>query len=550
LSGIRVRRLALAAAALAALRAAEPFGAAPAAPRPKLVLFVSVDQMRGDYLERFASSFEGGFRTLLARGAVFSRAFYRHASTETGPGHALLLSGRHGRDSGIVANDWCDRLTRRRVNVVEDASVRPLGGPGRGRSPANFIGLTIGDRLKAASPASRVVGVAMKDRAAILMAGPRADAAYWYDDTAGRFITSTYYMKAAPAWLDDWNAAGHVDALHGRTWTRLLPDAAVYERLAGPDHAAGEWDGKDTVFPHAIRGARGSRAFYDDVRRTPWADELVLDVALQALEQHDLGADDATDLLAVGFSATDIIGHTYGPDSQEILDQMLRLDRTLGRLLAAVEKRVGRDGYVFGLGADHGVMPLVERLQAQGTPARRVQPEALEAPVRRALGEAFPAKAGLIAAYDYPHFYLDLESIARQELRRAEVESVIEKALFGSGLVAAVYTSARLLGDPPPDDPYFVLFRNAYFEPRSPHLLVRLKPHVYMDHEYWGGTSHGSPEEYDRHVAMALLGPGIRPGRHDGPCGPEEIAPTLSAILGLDYALESGQRVLREALAP
>jgi predicted AlkP superfamily pyrophosphatase or phosphodiesterase len=535
---------------VALLVAAQP-GSRPPAERPKLLLFVSVDQMRHDYLERFAGLFRGGFRTLLERGAVFTRSLYRHSNTETGPGHALLLSGRHGRDTGIVANSWYDRLARRSVNVVEDPSVAPVGGPGKGRSPAHFIGLTLGDRLKRASPASKVVGVALKDRSAILMAGPRADAAYWYDPDAGRFITSSYYVTSAPAWLDAWNAEGGVDALHGRRWTRLLPDTALYERLAGPDHVEGEWDRTDTVFPHGIRGARGSREFYDDLRRTPYADELTLELALRALDGHELGRDDATDVLAVGFSATDFIGHTYGPESQEQMDQILRLDRTLGRLLEELERRVGREGYLFGLGADHGVMPLVERAQSRGLPGLRAHPEAaLGEPVREALAEAFPGAGRLIAHFDQPHFYLDLERLAERGLRRADVERVVEQAALATGIVQRVYTASDLLGDPPDDDPEFALFRNAFFESRSPHLLVRLKPHVYLDDEYVGGTGHGSAEAYDRHVAMGFLGPGVKPGRYAEPCGPEEIAPTLHALLGLDYTLETGQRVLVEMLAP
>jgi predicted AlkP superfamily pyrophosphatase or phosphodiesterase len=515
--------------------------------RPRLVLFVSVDQMRYDYIERFAPLFEGGFKALLERGAVFSNAVYRHANAETGPGHALLLSGRHARDHGIVANAWYDRLLRRGVNVVDDPSVRPVGGPGRPRSPANFIGLTVGDRLKKASPASIVVGVSLKDRSAILMAGPRADAAYWYD--SGRFITSSYYMETAPAWLDAWNAEGRFDALNGKRWERLLPDVSQYERHAGPDAVEGEWDRSDTVFPHRIRGAARSSMFYEDVRRTPFADELTLEVALRALEGHGLGEDDATDLLAVGFSATDMIGHTYGPDSHEQMDQMLRLDRTLGRLLEEVEKRVGRDGYLFGVGADHGVMPLVELTRAKGLPARRARSEEIEKPVRAAVAEAFPGKTGLIAYFDQPHFYLELEGLARQGVKRAELEAVIERAALATGMVMRVYTASRLLGDPPSDDPEFLLFRNAFFEPRSPHVLLRLKDHVYVDDDYSGGTGHGTAAEYDRHIAMGFLGPGVKPGRYAEPCGPEEIAPTLSVLLGLDYPLEAGQRVLTEMLA-
>jgi hypothetical protein len=516
--------------------------------RPKLLLFVSVDQMRSEYLERMAPLFQSGFKRLIDHGAVFTNSFYRHANTETGPGHALLLSGRHARDNGIVANEWWDRLLRRDVNVVEDPTVVAVGVKGRGRSPANFIGQTIGDRLKKASPGSKVVGVAGKDRSAILMSGPRADAAYWFD--SGRFVTSSYYMKTAPAWLDAWNAQAKFDAFAGRTWTRLLPDLALYEKYAGPDAVEGEFDRKDTVFPHQIRGAAGTAELYENVRRTPYADELTLEVALQALDAYELGRDDATDLLAVGFSGTDSIGHTYGPDSQEQMDQMLRLDRTLGRLFDEVEKRVGQGNFVLGLGADHGAMPLVEVLQKRGLPAQRLRHVDVDTPVRDALAAAFPGKTGLVAAFYEPHFYLDLEAIARQGLKRADVERVIEKALLGTGYVARVYTAARLLDDPPADDPDFALFRNAFFEPRSPHLLVRLKPYLYLDDEYPGGTGHGGADEYDRHIVTAFLGPGIKPGRYAERCGPEEIAPTLSKILGLEYPLETGQRVLSEMLAP
>jgi predicted AlkP superfamily pyrophosphatase or phosphodiesterase len=525
-------------------------GGANAPPaRPRLVLFVSVDQMRFDYLTRFAPLFESGLGRILDEGAVFTNARYRHANCETGPGHALLLSGRHARDNGIVANSWYDRLRRKSINVVEDPVVSPLPGPGRPASPANFIGFTVGDLLKKASPASRVVGVSLKDRSAILMAGPRADAAYWYEPKAGRFGSSTYYMPALPPWLEAWNREGKVDALRGALWTRLLSDEALYRRHAGPDDVRGEWDTLDTIFPHRIRGVPPSAEFYEDVRRTPFADELTLEAALLAAQNHDLGTDEATDVLAVGFSATDTIGHTYGPDSQELMDQILRLDRILGRLMAAMEARTGPGRLLVGLSGDHGVMPLVESLRAQGKDARRVHPDALEKPVRQALASRFPGAADLVADFDAGGFTLDLEALSRHGLKQASVETAIEDALLATGLVERVYTGSRLLGDPPADDPHFALFRASFFEPRSPHVAALLKPYVYMDHEYVGGTGHGSPYDYDRHVPVAFLGAGIRPGHHDAQIGPEDIAPTLARLLGLEYRLETGQRVLVEALA-
>lgn len=522
-------------------------GAPPAVKRPRLVLFIAVDQMWSDYIDRFAPLYTGGLKRLREEGVVFTNAYYRHANSETGPGHAALLSGRHARDNGIVANDWFDRLKGAAVNVVEDPTVRAVPGPGRNASPVNFMATTIGDLLKTASPRSKVVGVAGKDRAAILMAGRRADAAYWYEAGSGGFGSSSFYMGELPAWLTAWNAAGHVTAFAGQSWTRLLPDEAPYLKYAGPDDVKGEWDNVDTVFPHKVRGAPPAREFYDDLRRMPFLDEFVLDVALGAMKAHGLGQDDATDVLAVGLSATDGIGHTYGTNSQELMDQLLRLDRVLGRLLTAAEEAAGQDGLLVGLSADHASMPLVEVLKAKGLDARRASPQVLRDAVKAALATRFPQAGELVATFDDPHVYLDLERIAAQHLKRADVEKVVQDALLSTGIVERTYTAADLLGDPPADDPDFVLYRNAFFEPRSPHVIARLKRYVYLD-DRPGGTGHGTVQDYDRHVPIVFLGAGVTKGRIDAPCGPEDIAPTLATLLGLPYRVETGQRVLTEAI--
>jgi predicted AlkP superfamily pyrophosphatase or phosphodiesterase len=517
--------------------------------RPRLVVFVSVDQMHAEYLSRFASLYQGGLKRINEQGAVFPSAYYRHANSETGPGHSVLLSGRHARDTGIVANEWYDRREGAEVNVVDDPASTALPGPGRGASPAHFIGPTLGDLLKKVSPASRVVGVAMKDRSAILMAGPRADAAYWYEIESGSFGSSTYYMRRLPQWLTAWNAAGHLDALLGRVWTRLLPDEAPYLRFAGPDDVRGEWDNVDTVFPHKIRGAAHSRQFYDELRRAPFIDELTLDVALHAMKAHDLGRDEAPDILAVGMSATDVVGHTYGPDSQEIMDQLLRLDRMLGRLFDAAEAQAGRDRVVFGLSADHSSMPLVEVLKAKGLDAKRITPAEIVNPVRQALAARFPNAGDLVKMADGTNVYLDVDAISRQGLSLRAVQEVVKEALLGTGVIRKVYTPVELLGDPPTDDPDFPLVRNSFFESRSPQVIGTLKPYVYVSSRP-GGTGHGTVHDYDRHVPVAFLGQGIKPGHYDGACGPHDIAPTLAVLLGVEYRVEEGQRVLSEALAP
>jgi predicted AlkP superfamily pyrophosphatase or phosphodiesterase len=537
--------LTLAAALLAVAPAAGGAPLPPLSPRPRLVLAVAVDQMRFDYLTRFKPLFTGGLRALWDKGAVFTGARYSYAFTETGPGHSVLLSGRNPSHSGIVANAWWDPLSRSWTNVVDDPVQAAVGGTGRGASPVNLIGFTVGDVLKKASPESRVVGVSQKDRAAVLLAGRRADAAYWYESGHGGYVSSTYYMKTAPAWLARWNASRFVDRYAGRSWARLLPDEGLYLKYAGPDALPGEWDLVDTTFPHAIRGAAGSAALYDDIRRTPFADEMTLEVALLAMDAHGLGRDDATDLLAVSFSATDVIGHTYGAGSQEVMDQILRLDRTLGRLLAEVDRRVGPGRTLVVLSADHGSMPLVETLRAAGIDARRFDPAAMQKGIEDALALAFPATAGLVAAWDLPNLYLDGERIRAAGLKRAAVEAVIERALRATGVVQAVYTREQMLDEPPAGDPDFTLFRNSFFQPRSPDVMTLLKENVYLDARP-GGTGHGTAHEYDRHVPVAFMGPGIRGGVYDAPCSPEDIAVTLGALLGLDYPMEDADRVLTE----
>ena len=532
----------LAAAALAA--------AAPEPTHPRLVLVVSVDQMRYDYLTRFRPLYQGGFKRLLEQGAVFANARYDYANTETGPGHSVILTGRHPSHSGIIANSWWDELTRKWVNVVDDPVQSPVGGGGRGASPANLVGFTLGDALKKASPASRVVGVATKDRSAVLLAGRRADAAYWYETGHGGFITSTYYMAAPPPWLTAWNAGKYADRFAARPWTRLLPDEKTYREYAGEDRLPGEWDNVDTVFPHAVRGKPGEPLFYDDFRRTPYADEMTLDFALAAMEAHGLGIDDATDLFAVGFSATDSIGHTYGAGSQEVMDQLLRLDRTLARLFDEVDRRVGAGRTLVALSADHGAMPLVETLKARGVAAQRVAPAVVDKAVGDALAKRFPPDGGaLVAAYDTPNVYLDLERIAKRGLRRADVEAAVAAALLGTGLVKATYTQEDLLAPADAKDPYLELFRNSFYQPRSPHVMALLSENVYLT-SYVGGAGHGTAHEYDRHVPVVFMGPGVKPGAYSAAMGPQHIAPTLGALIGVEYPLQDADRVLTEAIAP
>lgn len=515
--------------------------------RPRLILVLSVDQMRYDYLTRFGPLFKGSLRLLLDQGAVFSKARLRHGITDTGPGHAMILSGRHPSHTGIVSDSWYDTARKKVTFLVEDPKQTALGGQGGGYSPANLMGSTLGDALKEQSTHSRVVAVSLRERGAILMSGHRGDAAYWYEPARGEFVTSTYYMKETPVWLDQWNRKRVPDRYAGQKWTRLLSDEKLYQKYAGKDAVEGEWDRRDIRFPHAIRGNPPESRFYDDLRRTPFADEITVDVTLEALKAHQLGADGATDILAVGLAGTDIVGHTYGVDSQELMDQLLRLDLTLKKLFDEIERSVGLANTLVILTSNHGVLPLVEVLQAKGMEAQRASPADLKAAADQALQARFPDVKDLIAHYDSPNFYLNEAAIEKHHLHSETVESTLVSGLMSTNLVEAVYTRAQLMSQKKSADPYLDLYRNSFYAARSPHLLVRLKKYVYLN-DRLGGTGHGSPYDYDRHVPIIFMGAGIKPGKYPAPCGPEDIAPTLARLLGIEYLKEPDSRLLLEMM--
>jgi predicted AlkP superfamily pyrophosphatase or phosphodiesterase len=517
----------------------------PPAP-PKLILVIAIDQMRSDFVDRFAPLYRSGLKTLIDRGAVFSNAKYRHAANETGPGHSVLLTGSDPLHSGIVANDWWDPYLGRIVNVIDDPVQTPLGGSGRASSPANLLTFTVGDVLKSRNPRTRVVGVGMKDRSAILMAGRRADAAYWFENDGGNFITSSYYMDAAPAWLNDWNRQRHADKFAGQTWNRLIDDAALYEKYAGKDAIEGERDRIDITFPHPIVAKPPQTQYYVELRRSPFAEEVLLDFALEAMKQHDLGRDADTDILAIGFAATDTIGHQWGPDSHEQMDQMLRLDRVLGRLFEQIESSVGLDNTVVVLSADHGSRPLVEILQMRGLPGRRVAPKEIENVLVAALAKKYPGVTDLVS-YFATDVYLNEDAVRRNNLNWKEVEATAIAALLSTGVVDKVYTHDDLRSTARSSDSYLELFKKAFYAPRAPHLNVLLKPGVYVNSAV-GGTGHGTAYDMDRHVPVVFMGRDIKPGRYTQESAPEDIAPTLAHLLRLEFPRERDSRVLVEML--
>ena len=506
---------------------------------PRLILLVVIDQLRYDYLTRFEDLYTGGFRTLLERGALFTEARYRHGVNVTAVGHATIVTGRHPSHHGIVGNRWYDPALGRDVGAVEDSAYEPVAGPGVMASPRNLLVPTLGDRLKQSDRRSKTVGIGTKDRVAVLLAGTSGDGAYWFSEDCGCFITSSYFSSEAPAWLTNFRLRRPADSYLGKPWTHLLDDPELYSERSRGDAFKAENDGRDIVFPHIPQT-------YAQLKETHNYDEFVFDAVVEAMAFHEIGRDDVTDFLAVGFAATDHIGHSFGPFSQEAMDQHLRLDLLLGRLWDVVDKRVGLENTIVVLTADHGVAPLVAQSRRQGSAARGVRSDLFREAVDRAVAEHF-GRDGVVAYVDGGHVTLDLEAIERLGLKREEVESVAKKALLEIDAVAAVYTHADLRAEHDSDDPdpYRELYRNAVYAGRSPHLLVQMKPFHYTG-KTQGHTTHVSAHDYDRHIPIFVMGGGVAPGRYDSPSGPEDITPTLGAMLGLDIEPEPDARVLEE----
>jgi hypothetical protein len=529
-------------------------------PKPRLVVAISVDQMRADFLVRFRPYFgEGGFKRLLEGGADFRNCHYGHAYTVTAPGHATILSGVNANVHGIIGNEWLDRTTLLKGNAVEDTAAPLVGLPPRpdryvnptwaakaGRSPRNFLGTTVGDRLKARhGAAAKVFGVADKDRSAILMAGPKADGAYWTEE--GIFVTSTYYRPQLPDWVREFNAAHAGAQTFGRTWDRLL-EQAVYDRVQGPDEMAGEDSvaGLAVTFPKQVTGTGNKLdgSFYAAFDRTPWANELVAAMAQRVIEVEDLGRDDVPDLLAVGFSQPDAAGHTYGPDSHEIMDTYLRLDRTLAEFLRFLETRVGLDRCLIVLTADHGVAPLPERVLADKGPgsASRFSVAGIDATLAQALDAAFGPLPDDVAWYtrDGSAFHLNPAALQVRHAAAGLVSAELKRVLLGYPWTFAVHTREELTG-PAPLDPVGEMMRRSFHAARSPDVITLYRPHFTTSK---AGTGHGTPHEYDTHVPQLWFGAGVKPGVHAERVAVEDIAPTLAGLLGVELPPEAkGKRL-------
>ncbi|MEK9503749.1 alkaline phosphatase family protein [Gaopeijia maritima] len=480
----------------------------------RLGVVVVVDQLRSDLLTRYDDLFTGGFRRLLDGGAVFTNTTHDHAETATAPGHTTIATGRFPRAHGVSANSWYEHVEGdvwRSRYAVADTAVSILADPGLpGRSPANIRVDGLGDWVRSFDADARVIGISRKDRGAIPLTGHAAQDAYWLalsDGVAG-FTTSTWYHDELPEWVRSANAE-LTPTLWGDTVWVWQGEDGVRDR-ARPDEAPYEADGVHTTLPHHSftevdmmdRGAWG-----DWLEDSPATDRAVTTLARHALDALDLGRRGPVDLLAVSYSATDGVGHTFGPLSLEQLDNLLRLDRELDMLMDALDRAVGEDAWTLVLTADHGAADAPEWRVEHGRPGHRVTREERQA-ADGALAGVTRGDGGVAAA----------------------------EALVAAGLAADAYPFERLRAGTSTDT-LEQLFMNGFVEDRVPAFpgfeVAARMPEGWMDEEF--GSTHGSPYHYDRWVPFIVYGPGAAAGVYPERASTVDIAPTLAALLGLPF---------------
>ncbi len=507
---------------------------------PKLVVGIVVDQMRADYLYRYWDNFgEGGFKRLVGEGSFQRDAHYDYGPTHTGPGHASIYTGTTPRDHGIALNDMYMRATGRMMNCVQDDSVRGVGvgGPRSARSPRNLWAGTIADELELRTGRrSRTVGVAFKDRGAILPLGRMGDAAYWFfEDSLGRFATSTWYMQALPDWLTSFNERGLVAHELSGTWKPLLPLERYHQVMPDDNRYEARLPGTTAPklpVPLAEAFAASGRNM-ELMKLIPGALTITTELALAALEGEGMGTDAITDLLAISYSATDEIGHEMGVRALETEDMYLRLDRELARLLSGLDKLVGAGEYTVFLTADHAAVDVPAYLQAEGAAAGYVEMAPLVAAVEKAASARFGA-GPWVRRRVKEQLYLNDSLVVARGVDRAALEQVVAEAVRSFPGVAEAFTSADL-ALPALSSARYAMLQRGHVRGRSGDVCFMLRPgHL----PAWPGmlrqgTEHGSTWNYDTHVPVLFFGKGVRPGEVLERTAITDIAPTVCALVGM-----------------
>ncbi|MBL8751112.1 MAG: alkaline phosphatase family protein [Planctomycetes bacterium] len=517
------------------------------APRPRLVVLCSIDQLADWVWQAARPHFgkDGGFARLLGNGAYFPQCAYEHACSETGPGHATIGTGAPAAGHGIVRNAWWSPADGRAVYCVEEPmAALPELKEGKDRGPGRLLLPTLGDGVKAHVPGAKVVSVSWKDRAAILMAGRSADIVCWFEATTGNLVTNTAWVDKTPGWIVDFNEKRAIDGFHGWVWDRFGPPDAYAGLVDDRPYEVPHQNGSNQrTLPQPVTGGKPEPggAFYTQVYVSPVGNTMVRLAGEAAVRGNGLGSDDVPDLLCISFSSVDIVGHTFGPDSVEARDTLLRLDRELATFFAFLDREVGADRWAVFVTADHGVGPTPEWAKAHGVDAGRglLQTQA-RAAAEKALTEQFGAppegKRWITHVGEFSLFFdqavleskqgaLDAATMHRQASRIAAA------AAAGTKGFAAAFATSDLLETDPLGDPLRIALRKALCPGRAGDVQLVVKP-------YWLDgvipASHGTPHPYDREVVAFAMGPGVPAGvRFAAPITPGFGTVLFAEMLGI-----------------
>lgn len=519
--------------------------------KPALVVLVVADQFPYNFLARYRDKFQaGGLRLLMDQGAHYPSCNFKTATTQAAVGASVISTGAYPWATGVVGNTWYSRNKKGSTSATLDDSATMVGGNGVAGSSKGMAGTTVGDQMKLATNGrSKVFAVGVDQSSSLLLAGRLANNAFWLDNKTGSMVSSSKFGSTLTGWVKAFNDQRYPEKSLGKPWQRLLPenqyaastkDDYPYERML-------PGDGK--VFPHVVQAGSQSAGqdYYEPFAMTPFANQLVLDFAKEAVDKEFLGQHPDTDLLIIGMNAGEKLTQYYGPYSQETQDLVLRMDQGLATLFQYINDKVGHGRATIIFTASHGSPAIPEFSKERGLDSGRIDPKVfssfLDAKLDTQVGHE-----DWIEAFDPPNLYLNLDAIDRQKLRQPDVESLVGRVAHSVPGIGEVFTAWQLYTNQPPNSPFSDLVRRSYYFGRSGEVFVNPKPGFVFTGESTG-TGYGSPFAYDTQVPLLLYGAGIKPGKYGQSVAPSDIAATICAILGIESPSNSEGTPLADALS-
>lgn len=516
---------------------------------PKLVVGVVVDQMRYDYITRFWPRYgEDGFKKLIGEGFHLKNNHFNYVPTYTGPGHTSVYTGAAPETHGIISNNWYNKFERQSVYCAGDPEVEPVGtSSSAGKmSPHRMLTTSVADENRLHTQMrGKTIGVALKDRGSILPAGHTANGAYWFHgQDEGRWITSSFYMEELPEWVQDFNSSGKAES-YMKTWNTLYDIKSYVESGTDLNNFEGGFSGKETAtFPYDLAKLGEQNNGFDIIKSTPFGNSITTDFAIAAIVGEDLGQDEITDFLTVSYSSTDYVGHNFGVNSVEVQDTYLRLDQDLARLISALDEKVGAGNYTLFLTSDHGGVHVPAYLASQRIPAGYFETGDFKEALENFVAEEF-GTADAILNISNNQVFFDYEVLFEKDIDADELEDAVAHFALQYDQVNMAFTRSQMEGATYGSG-MAALLDHGFHQKRSGDVIIVLEPSI-ISYSRTGST-HGTGLNYDTHAPLIFYGHGIRQGSSLERTEIVDIAPTISALLGIPFPNGSTGRPLEIVL--